>query len=365
MKFNVGDRVQKINREFAGEFGKVVFYNSKIDSYLIEFEKSKGGMHDGGGMCKNHHGWWCNPNNLRLVDTADVTKIEIFRNGKAVIAIKRTNGKIVSKGVAKCHPDDEFDFDIGARLAMERCVGKAAEESTDKPVSNVKIVKQDRYEIGDKVKIVDEWVSGAQNMLGKMDKWLGKVMTIRRVDSMCNYKMEEDADENGSGWFWFIDDIEGKVVEDTEPESNPTESEPEFKVGDTVEFRDEYAHRIMPIFYPPVGTKGTVVTPRTDAGSVQVQWEEGSTYDDDCWYTLPDYVRKVSAEPTHKFKVGDIVIGNKLATARYVTTQKGWIGRVTEVSDKYFRAVPRDEDWMSEGFHLQYDYFDKLTVDKN
>ena len=47
------------------------------------------------------------------------------------------------------------------------------------------------YKVGDRVRIVEHHTN-AMNRL--MDKWLGKVMTIRRVDdSKINlYKMEED-----------------------------------------------------------------------------------------------------------------------------------------------------------------------------
>lgn len=367
MKFKVGDRVQKINGDFTGEYGKLVTYSLALNSWLVEFDEASCMKHSGGGKYKENHCYWCEPTNLRLVKAPDDTKIEIFRSGKTVIALKRTKGKVVAKGVAKCHPDDEFDFDTGARLAMERCVGKADTATTGKHVGNTKIVKQDRYEVGDKVKIVDKWVSGTQNRLRKMDKWLGKVMTIRGGFSNSHtYWMEEDADENGSyghGWLWNDKDIEGKVVEDTAPESKSTESEPMVKVGDTVEFRDIFWHRLMPIFFPPMGTKGTVVNAKTNIGRIQVQWEEGSTSGDDCWFVSLEHVRKVSNDP-HKFKVGDIVIGNELATERYAITQEGWVGRVTEVSDNGFRAVPSTDDWMTNGYSLEYDYFDKYTVDK-
>lgn len=50
------------------------------------------------------------------------------------------------------------------------------------------------------------------NSDGLMDKWLGKVMTIRRVDEhlLNPYKMEEDCDEyKGDGWFWYDEMIAG------------------------------------------------------------------------------------------------------------------------------------------------------------
>lgn len=37
----------------------------------------------------------------------------------------------------------------------------------------------EKYKVGDKVRIVDKWKDGCyQNLKGKMDKWLGKVMSF-------------------------------------------------------------------------------------------------------------------------------------------------------------------------------------------
>lgn len=71
----------------------------------------------------------------------------------------------------------------------------------------------EKYKVGDKVRIVDKWKDGCcQNFKGKMDKWLGKVMTIRAVfdnDRAC-YRMEEDEEENcGAGWYWVAQSIAG------------------------------------------------------------------------------------------------------------------------------------------------------------
>lgn len=69
------------------------------------------------------------------------------------------------------------------------------------------------YKVGDKVRIVDHRTP-RMNSTGMMDKWLGKVMTIRRVDdSKINlYKMEEDRGEfDGYGWDWGDEMIAGLV----------------------------------------------------------------------------------------------------------------------------------------------------------
>lgn len=53
-----------------------------------------------------------------------------------------------------------------------------------------------KYKVGDKVRIVSEWNEKTMEAaFGSMDKWLGKVMTIREVWTdygKAVYKMEED-----------------------------------------------------------------------------------------------------------------------------------------------------------------------------
>lgn len=77
-----------------------------------------------------------------------------------------------------------------------------------------------KYKVGDRVRIVSKWGEGChQNSKGKMDKWLGKNMTIIGdvCDGLC-YKMREDKSENGGyGWYWYENSIawlacENKIV---------------------------------------------------------------------------------------------------------------------------------------------------------
>lgn len=71
------------------------------------------------------------------------------------------------------------------------------------------------YKVGDKVRIVSKWVSGChQNPEGKMDKYLGKVMTIKSVCGVqCpTYSMvedQQDQDRSGTGWCWHAPSIAG------------------------------------------------------------------------------------------------------------------------------------------------------------
>lgn len=73
-----------------------------------------------------------------------------------------------------------------------------------------------KYRVGDKVRIVDHR-TGPMNNFGKMDKWLGKVMTIREC-LLSGYWMEEDYGENiGYGWCWDDDMISGLAEPGREP----------------------------------------------------------------------------------------------------------------------------------------------------
>lgn len=68
------------------------------------------------------------------------------------------------------------------------------------------------------VKIVDKWCKGCiQNSAGAMDKWLGKIVTVREIDSRNGpgrFRIEED----GQNWIWnsymaeYIDEERMRIV---------------------------------------------------------------------------------------------------------------------------------------------------------
>lgn len=73
-----------------------------------------------------------------------------------------------------------------------------------------------KYKVGDKVRIVDHRTYN-MNPYGKMNKWLGKVMTIRGLSSF-GYWMEEDYGEYlGDGWMWDDSMISGLAEPAREP----------------------------------------------------------------------------------------------------------------------------------------------------
>lgn len=65
------------------------------------------------------------------------------------------------------------------------------------------------YKVGDKVRIKADSPRFGWNTLVEMDKWIGKVMTIRLIIADIYFLMEEDQNENdGRGWSWCVEDLE-------------------------------------------------------------------------------------------------------------------------------------------------------------
>lgn len=71
-----------------------------------------------------------------------------------------------------------------------------------------------KYKVGDKVRIVSEWHNGCcQDDSGEIDKWLGKVMTVRYVGKLLYRMVEDTKDNDGEGWLWTENCIAGLARE--------------------------------------------------------------------------------------------------------------------------------------------------------
>lgn len=75
-----------------------------------------------------------------------------------------------------------------------------------------------KYKVGDKVRIVG-YRTFHMNSFGEMDKWLGKVMTVRGIErGLHGYWMVEDCGENKRrGWLWVDSMIAGLADPEREP----------------------------------------------------------------------------------------------------------------------------------------------------
>lgn len=195
MNFRVGDRVR--TRHGKGTVVEINRGISSSDDFLVEHDKWSDG-HNGGFLAKeqhfDNHCWWFDSDDLE--DLSHFPEIIISTDGKTTTAELTKNGKTVKTAEAYCHPSDKFHFDKGAELALNRLF------------NDVKIVKQKSYQIGDKIKIVDTWNPYTwENSDGLMDKWLGEIMTINKIE-FNSYCMKEDKGE----WSWNTHCIVGKVI---------------------------------------------------------------------------------------------------------------------------------------------------------
>lgn len=219
-KFKVGDKVKLVKKNGLGDLGFNVGDICTIDDCVMSLfgYKINNGIHIG----------FTDEECLELVkQSKPVQSIHIYSDGTTTTAVLKEGKKVVKESKATCHEDDEFNFETGAKLAFERLFKE-----------KLNVVKQDKYEVGDKVKIVSKWtVDTNENSDGEMDHWLGKIMTIRKINSDGDeyYIMEEDKGETfGNGWVWNKHCIEGKVVDVS------NEVKREANVGEYIKITNSY-----------------------------------------------------------------------------------------------------------------------------
>ena len=83
--------------------------------------------------------------------------IVIYRVGRTVVALNQNTNET---GVAKCHPTDDFDFSVGAKLAFERLLSNCdTEVGKEKPEEPKKVVK---FKVGDRVRVKERLISGCK-----------------------------------------------------------------------------------------------------------------------------------------------------------------------------------------------------------
>lgn len=175
MKFNVGDKVRAIGGRPIRMIGEIVEVNSGVhdDMYLCRFPGFTG--HGGNSVAKKkystHDHWFMSEGELELIKEKPET-IVIYRKGNETIALDKRTGK---KAVAKCCPEDTYDFETGAKLAFDRLTG----------VSNVKEVKR-CAKVGEYIKIVKH----PRHSIDEYEK--GDILKVVNVEplGMAYYKHE-------------------------------------------------------------------------------------------------------------------------------------------------------------------------------
>ena len=137
---------------------------------------------------------------------AKTKPIVISRNGRVVTAEDKNTGK---KGVATCSPSDEFDFKVGAKLALARLWG---EEISEKASNEDDTYFTDEIKVGNRVKIRDwddmknefgvdsfGYINSPVSFNPSMKEYCGKIAEIIYIDKNDNtFKLSID-----DGMWWF------------------------------------------------------------------------------------------------------------------------------------------------------------------
>lgn len=126
-KYNVGDHVviEKSNIEYARVFAGKTGVVTAINNYECHFPyrvRLDGWKEDNLGV-------WCEVKCLVKEPSND--KVVITTDGVTTKATLYSKNTKVRTATAKCSPDDEFDFAVGAKLAMERLYSEKIEPKTE------------------------------------------------------------------------------------------------------------------------------------------------------------------------------------------------------------------------------------------
>lgn len=210
-------------------------------------------------------------------------EIHITTDGKTTYAVLKQDGKVLSRSEAKCHPDDNFDFETGAKIALDRLEIK---KEVDEP--------KNPFKPGDIVEcIFDFKVFGVFPPKGT----LGQVIGTMEQNVLVHWAK---GSTYGDGEWWLPTCYIRKIYQHEEP----------FKVGDIVEYISDEASQFDSIYFPPKGTRGEILELDDHKSAaidycVRVRWEKGTTGGNGEWWCRVKKLKKV--ESKYSFKVGDRV----------------------------------------------------------
>ena len=153
--------------------------------------------------------------------------IVISRNGRVVTAEDKNTGE---KGVATCSPSDEFDFKVGAKIALARLWGEEV------PKSLLNCEEEHTFEVGDRV-VVRDWddmqkkrgLDSDGDIIGgfvrKMKHLCGRTATVISCNDSGNIDVIFD-DKSGDVIWYFRDWMFKPLVKE--------DAVTKFKAGDLV-----------------------------------------------------------------------------------------------------------------------------------
>lgn len=146
MKFHIGDIVKPnekshrylvTNKRYMKE-GIVTRLNVLMNSFTVKVTK----WTTCADTAKRREYEGLDPECFDLVVASSTQELHVTTDGKTTHAILKENGKVVKRARADCDPRDKFDFETGARLAIDRVFRKEEKQGF-------------KFNIGDKVTVVD------------------------------------------------------------------------------------------------------------------------------------------------------------------------------------------------------------------
>lgn len=131
-KYKIGDRViascdERTTRGEIKEGCRGTIIHVTDYDVCVEFDTYIGGHSGNTNFFKGNRGhcWYLSYEGVRpLCDN----KVVITTDGKETIARLYENDKVIKSAVAKCSPDDRFDFNTGAKIAFDRLMGEKPDE---------------------------------------------------------------------------------------------------------------------------------------------------------------------------------------------------------------------------------------------
>ena len=147
MRFKVGDKVRvrkdlEVGKRYYMDdkkedicfaFGMKEFLGKIVTIRSIFYEKYK--------ITESDYFWTC-----EMFEPVCNNKIVIITDGMETVAKLYDGKKVIKRATAKCSPNDEFNFETGAKIAFERLIEETiAEEKTIEKKPKLKIDVGKRY----------------------------------------------------------------------------------------------------------------------------------------------------------------------------------------------------------------------------
>lgn len=212
-KFKFGDKVRildgsKIKDYTGGWCGSLKRYTGRNSTVIAVMDFADGRV---GYKLYRTNNFTFDERSLKYDEHENIV---IYRKGNEVVALDKRTGK---KAIAKCSPEDTFDFNIGAKLAFDRLMN--SNKNTTVLGNGFKEVKR-HAKVGEYVKIID-----AECLHGNYKN--GDILQI--VDGAYGRV------RYGHNLGEFLHDKEYVVLEGYNPDNHGEPKEPhKFKVGDMV-----------------------------------------------------------------------------------------------------------------------------------